>query len=236
MSVNLKEVQLKLYEQLKPSGWADKLKMFILSDEFYTILETLLKQSTEGKKFTPTIKHLFRAFEQCPYDKLRVIFVGQDPYPKEGVADGIAFSCSKTSHPSQIQPSLRKIYQALNDEGVEHKHTYDLKDWANQGILMLNTALTTQVGVAGAHTELWKPFMRYLFEVLNTSESGLVYVFMGKVAQSWKSYIDEDGNHIFVCSHPASAVYSPEGRWDSSMVFSKTTDVVKRMYNQEIKW
>jgi len=78
MSVNLKEVQLKLYEQLKPSGWADKLKMFILSDEFYTILDTLLKQSMEGKKFTPTIKHLFRAFEECPYDKLRVIFVGQD--------------------------------------------------------------------------------------------------------------------------------------------------------------
>jgi len=230
----LKDVQFKLYEQLKPSGWADKLKMFILSDDLYKILDKLMSESEAGNKFTPTVKHLFRAFEECPYRDLKIVFVGQDPYPKEGVADGIAFSCSKTHHPSQVQPSLRSIYQAMNDEGVEHSHTYDLKQWANQGMLMLNTALTTQIGTAGAHTELWKPFMKYLFDVLSV-ESGLVYVFMGKVAQGWMSYVNEDGNYIFTCSHPASAAYTG-GRWDSSMTFSKVSKTIKEKYNLEIKW
>jgi uracil-DNA glycosylase len=236
MSVNLKDVQLKLYEQLKPSGWGDKLRMFILSDEFYKILNVLMQDSLAGKKFTPTIKNLFKAFEECPYDQLKVVMVGQDPYPKEGVADGIAFSCSRTNHPSEIQPSLRNIYKALDSEGIEHNHTYNLKDWSNQGILMLNTALTTNIGVSGAHAELWKPFMIYLFDVLNTRETGIVYVLMGKVAQEWRSHLHEDNNFIFTCSHPASAAYSADKEWYSNGVFKKTTETIKSNYNYDIRW
>jgi uracil-DNA glycosylase len=235
MEKKLKEVQYKLYEQLKPSGWADKLKMFILSDDFYNILKHLMQDSLNDKKFTPTIKHLFRAFEECPYDKLKVVIVGQDPYPKEGVADGIAFSCSKSQYPSQVQPSLRHIYKALDDEGIEHFHTYDLKDWANQGILMLNSALTTTIGTPGAHTKLWEPFMKYLFDMLS-QETGLVYVFMGKIAQSWRIHISEDNNFIFTCNHPASAVYNKGGIWYSNGVFKHTTEQIKQLYNYDIKW
>lgn len=235
MKERLKETQQKLYEQLKPSGWADKLKMFILSDEFYSILEQLAKESSGGKKFTPTIKHLFRAFEECPYNELKVVIVGQDPYPKEGVADGIAFSCSKTSHPSQIQPSLKQIYKALDAEGIEHFHTYDLKAWSNQGILMLNSALTTTIGTPGAHTKLWEPFMQYLFDILN-QQTGVVYIFMGKIAQSWRSHISEDKNFIFTCSHPASAVYNEGGLWYSNGVFKRASEAVKHLNNYDIKW
>lgn len=235
MNEKLKEVQYKLYDQLKPSGWADKLKMFILSDEFYKILERLAHESMSGKKFTPTIKHLFRAFEECPYNELKLIIVGQDPYPKEGVADGIAFSCSKTSHPSQIQPSLKHIYKALDDEGIEHFHTYDLKDWSKQGILMLNSALTTTIGTPGTHTKLWEPFMLYLFDIL-IQQTGLVYIFMGKIAQSWRSHISEENNFVFTCSHPASAVYNEGGVWYSNGVFKRASEAVKNLNNYDIKW
>lgn len=235
MKEKLKEVQYKLYEQLKPSGWADKLKMFILSDDFYNILEKLMRDSLSDKKFTPTIKHLFRAFEECPYSELKVVIVGQDPYPKEGVADGIAFSCSKTQHPSQIQPSLKQIYKALDAELVSHNHTYDLKHWSNQGILMLNSALTTTIGTPGSHTQLWEPFMKYLFDILN-QETGIVYIFMGKIAQSWKEHISKDNNYIFTCSHPASAVYNKGGEWYSNGVFIRTTETIKKNYNYDIKW
>jgi len=235
MEQRLKEVQHKLYEQLKPSGWADKLKMFILSDDFYNILKQLMTESLANKKFTPTIKHLFRAFEECPYDQLKVIIVGQDPYPKEGIADGIAFSCSKSQYPSQVQPSLRQIYKGLDAEGIEHFHTYDLKDWANQGILMLNSALTTTIGTPGAHTTLWEPFMKYLFDMLN-QETGMVYVFMGKTAQSWRSHLSAENNYFFTCNHPASAVYNKGGIWYSNGVFKSTTETIKQLYNYDIKW
>jgi uracil-DNA glycosylase len=234
MNEKLKEVQLKLHEAIKPSGWGNKLKLFVLSDDFYKILERLMIESNANKKFTPTIKHLFKAFEECPYDELKVVIVGQDPYPKEGVADGIAFSCSKTEHPSQVQPSLRYIHKALDAEGLEHFHTYNLKDWANQGILMLNTALTTTIGTPGAHTDLWEPFMKFLFEVLN-EQKGLVYIFMGKVAQSWRSHINQEDNYIFTCSHPASAAYS-QGDWYSNGVFKNADKIVKENFNYNIKW
>lgn len=76
--MTLQEIQLKIYDKLKPSGWADKLKTFILSAEFGVILQTLYNDVQAGRRFTPILKHLFRAFEECPYDKLKVVVVGQD--------------------------------------------------------------------------------------------------------------------------------------------------------------
>ena len=182
--MTLKEIQLKLYEKLKPSGWGDKLKMFLLSDEFTQILEHLYKNSQADKKFTPILKDLFRAFEECPYDKLSVIIIGQDPYPTAGVADGISFSCA---HTQKEQPSLKYIFDEIErtvyspnipqDESIILREGYnpDLKRWANQGILMLNTALTCEIGEIGSHIELWKPFTTHLMDVLNTYNTGMIY-------------------------------------------------------------
>jgi uracil DNA glycosylase len=77
-TVNLEEVKTKLYEKLKPSGWGDKLKTFILSDDFDKILQYLLNESKSGKHFTPVLKQVFRAFEECPYNELKVVMIGQD--------------------------------------------------------------------------------------------------------------------------------------------------------------
>lgn len=234
MSVNLKEVQLKLYEQLKPSGWADKLKMFILSDEFYTILDTLLKQSMEGKKFTPTIKHLFRAFEECPYDDLKVVIVGQDPYPGFGQADGIAFSLSN----SDMQPSLDYILKAVNTtvyNGVNSSRDRDLKRWSNQGVLLLNTALTTTVGKIGQHYLIWRPFIAYVFDWLSWNCPGLVYVYMGKKAAEWSDCVN-DNNYKFFLTHPASASYNGAEEWESQNLFPQISKILKQNYNIDIIW
>ena len=85
--MTITDIQNKLYERLQDSGWGSKLKMFLLSKDFESILHTLYNDSQEGKRFTPVIKDLFRAFEECPYDKLKVVVIGQDPYPQAGVAD-----------------------------------------------------------------------------------------------------------------------------------------------------
>ena len=102
--INLEEIKLKLIERLQPSGWATRLRGFLQSSDFDKILETLYKMREDGKRFTPPLKYVFRAFEECPVDKLKVIMIGQDPYPQLNVADGLAFSCSLTQKP---QPSLK---------------------------------------------------------------------------------------------------------------------------------
>lgn len=234
-SVNLQEIQTKLYERLKPSGWGDKLKGFLLSDDFLRILQTLLNEAKDGRRFTPQVRQLFRAFEECPYNDLKVIMIGQDPYPYPSVADGLAFSCSNDG---KVQASLRYIFKEIEDtvyplKGYEWNP--DLARWSNQGILMLNIALTTTINKVGQHYMLWQPFLAYLFDVLTFSNTGLVYVFMGKKAQEWMHSIP-DTNWKLICSHPASAAHQNQERWDSGDIFNKTSQLVKKHYAYDITW
>jgi uracil-DNA glycosylase len=232
-TIDLKDIQQKLYEKLKPSGWADKLKGYLLSDEFYQVLETLYNEANEGHRFTPVLKDLFRAFEECPYDQLKVVVVGQDPYPKANAADGIAFSCSKNG---VMQASLRYIFSDLKETiDPEYVENIDLKRWSNQGVLMLNTALTTRIGKIGMHIELWRPFMNYLFDMLNSYNPGTLYVFMGNKAKAWKDHVNKN-NFKFFTTHPASAAYTGKRRWDSGDVFNKVNQVLKEYHNTEIVW
>jgi len=125
-TVNLEEIKVKLYERLKPSGWGDKLKTFIMSNDFDKILKYLLADVKDGKRFTPPLKYIFRAFEECPYDKLKVVILGQDPYPQIDTADGIALSCSLKDKP---EASLRYLLKEVEDTVYPEGYTWnnDLK-------------------------------------------------------------------------------------------------------------
>jgi len=233
--MNLKDIQQKLYERLKDSEWSGVLKSFVLSQDFYNILDNLYKDSTSGKRFTPPLKNVFRAFEECPFDKLQVVFIGQDPYPKLGVADGISFSCGITKKP---QPSLRYIFEEI--EKTVHQEfpsgqDPDLTRWANQGILMLNTALTCEVGNIGSHIDLWKPFTEYLLQTINDRYTGVIYILLGKKAEAWEHLIDKKNNWIFKCKHPAAAAYSG-GKWDSENLFVKVNELLHNQYGEKVIW
>tara|TARA_R110002020_G_scaffold29571_11_gene93237 strand:- start:338 stop:1036 length:699 start_codon:yes stop_codon:yes gene_type:complete len=232
--MTIKEIQHKLYEKLIPSGWANLLKGFILSTEFENILTELYDQSQEGKRFTPIVKQMFRAFEECPYNELKVIFIGQDPYPQAGVADGISFSCS---HTMKVQPSLRFIFKEIETTVYPDGMTWDpdLKRWSNQGILMLNTALTCEIGNIGSHIKLWEPFIDYLLDMLSNRNTGLVYVFLGNKAKAWNKSVD-NLNYKFFIPHPASAAYKKGGRWESGDVFNKINKLIQDNYDQTITW
>lgn len=232
--IDLEELKEKLLLKLEPSGWKPVLKSFIESSDFDNIIKQLVRLTKDGKRFTPTLKQLFRAFEECPYDKLKVIVVGQDPYPQLGVADGIAFSCSNTE---ELQPSLSFILNEVNKtvyKGHPGSLDPDLTRWSNQGILLLNTALTTTVGKIGQHYVIWKPFMAYIFDHLTWNNSGLVYIYMGKQAQEWADCVN-DNNYKFHVSHPASAGYN-NTNWDCKNVFNDVNAVLKKMHNEQITW
>ena len=111
----------------------------------------------------------------------------------------------------------------------------DLARWSNQGVLMLNSALTTTVGKIGQHYTLWQPFLAYLFDHLTWNTNGLVYIYMGKQAQGWVEAVN-DNNHKFMVSHPASAAYAGDKAWDSKNVFNEANTVLEKMYNTKITW
>ena len=233
--LNIEDIKQKIFDKLQPSGWGQKLKPFLFSGDFDNILMQLHKLSILNKKFTPTVKDFFRAFEECPYDKLKVVMVGQEPYLNVRSADGIAFSCGTNP---RIETSLKFILDEVN-KTVYGGHNVsvdpDLKRWSNQGILLLNSSLTTQVCTSGRHYKIWKPFMAYLFDLLNHNENKLIYLYIGKKAQEWTDSIDED-NYKFLVTHPINPASLHTRRWDSNNIFLKVQLLVQEHYNINIIW
>jgi len=234
-NLDLELIKQKMFEKLEPSGWSRVFKSFMFSSDFENILIQLAKHSSDGHRFTPPLKDVFKAFEECPLDKLKVVIVGQDPYPRFGIADGIAFSCGKTN---ELQTSLKYILNEVNRTvyaDTQEISDYDLKRWSNQGVLLLNTALTTTVNKIGQHFSIWQPFIAYLFDYLNHNVNGLVYVYMGKQAAGWADMVNDNSYKFFV-THPASAAYNYKANWDSKNVFVEVNELLQKNYNDKIIW
>jgi len=233
--LDLDKIVDKLYEDLVLSGWDRVLRSFMYSSDFKNILQTLAQESSLDRRFTPPLRDVFRAFKECPYEELKVVIVGQEPYPTIDIADGIAFSCSKTM---KLQPSLKFMLSEVNRtvyNGEPISNSPDLTRWANQGILMLNTALTTQINKVGVHYNIWKPFLNYLFDFLSNYNNGLVYIYMGKEASTWADSLNDNCYKLF-CAHPASAIYNKFRSWDSKDVFPTAQKIVQENYNYSIIW
>ena len=110
-TIDIEDIKQKIFKKLNLSGWDKPLKSFIFSSDFENIIRQLVILSKDGKRFTPKLSQLFRAFEECPYNELKVIILAQDPYPNLGVADGLAFSCSNTM---EQELGLKVILNEIN--------------------------------------------------------------------------------------------------------------------------
>lgn len=232
---DLDDIRMKLYERLKNSGWADKLKGFLLSSDFEKILNQLHEEVNNGNRFTPPLKQIFRCFEECPYSKLSVLIISQDPHIEEGEADGLAFSCGNTKKlQSSLGYILNEVKATVYNDGPINEDL-DLKRWANQGVLLLNTALTTTIGKTGRHYMIWAPFMAYLLDILMCYNPGLIYVLCGKVAQRFSDSIS-DNNYKFLIEHPTAAAYRKTNTWESKKVFVEINKILLKSNNTQIIW
>lgn len=232
--INVEELKEKLYKRLEASGWGDKLKGFLLSNDMTKILDRLVKDTDEGKHFAPTLKHMFRAFELCSYKDARVLILGQDPYFSINTADGLAFSCSITG---KAQPSLEYISKEIK-RTVYPDSKYildpDLARWANQGVLLLNSALTVILRQPGTHYLLWRPFIVYLIDsiIWNPEKEDMIWCFMGTKAKDYADTVPDNFYKIEV-NHPASAAYAKSESWDSMDMFNKINLKIK---GEKIIW
>ena len=163
-------------------------------------------KTTDSSTLCPSIKNVFKAFKLCSYNECKVIFIGQDPFPQKGVAQGILFGNSSNTPEDKLSPSLKVVKESVINFDIPHNLiTFDptLESWAKQGILMLNSALTTEVGKVGIHTLKWRPFIGSFLKNMSEKNTGIIYVFFGSQAKSLNTYINNNNNYKLFIEHPA---------------------------------
>ena len=194
-------------------------------------------------KVTPDVDKWFRAFTVCPYNKVKVVWLGMSPYytvdmfSKALTADGLAFS---TDNKHTVPPSLFKIYKGLewdkwNGMNLEMQRRNDLTFLAEQGVLLLNSALTTVLGDSKIHLEAWKPFISFVIDTLNREKTDLLFTGFGTYANDLLRKVDKSKHMVIELEHPAASAYASRN-WDHNNVFTKTDEFLSRKGKDCILW
>ncbi|HZK10126.1 MAG TPA: uracil-DNA glycosylase, partial [Clostridia bacterium] len=183
------------------NDWDELLKKEF-SKEYFQEIKKTLEQEYKSQEIYPPRELLFEALKRTPFEKTRVVILGQDPYHGPGQSHGLAFSVQRGI---PIPPSLRNIYKELYAEmGFEPPSHGDLSSWADQGVLLLNTTLSVRRAQAGSHSQLgWKKFTGKILEILGESDLPRVFILWGNHARSRKNKIKKDCHLILEGPHPS---------------------------------
>lgn len=212
-------------------------------NDWERLIDTKLLLSTLNQlnitSICPSKENVFKAFQKCNFKDLKVVMLGQDPYPQKGVATGILFGNSKDTLEKNLSPSLKVIKEAAIDYTIFHNYPIEfdntLESWANQGILMLNSALTCEINKIGSHTMLWRPFISSLLHNISKNTSDIVYVLFGQQAQTLEPYISKNNNYIIKVNHPA--FYARTNTRMPSDIFNEINKYLREhYYGKTIKW
>ena len=194
-------------------------------------------KTTDSSTLCPSIKKVFKAFKLCSYNECKVIFIGQDPFPQKGVAQGVLFGNSSNTPEDKLSPSLKVVKESVINFDIPHNLiTFDptLESWAKQGILMLNSALTTEVGKVGIHTLKWRPFIGSFLKNMSEKNPGIIYVFFGSQAKSLNTYINNNNNYKLFIEHPA--YYARLNKRMPSDIWYTVQKLVYNIYGTSIEW
>ncbi|WP_374163488.1 uracil-DNA glycosylase [Arcticibacter sp. MXS-1] len=194
----------------------------------------LLQEKQDGKTVFPPGNLIFNAFNHTPFNNVKAVILGQDPYHGPGQAHGLAFSVQKGV---TIPPSLRSIYKELQDDipGFTPPRHGELTKWADEGILLLNATLTVRKGEAASHhNKGWEIFTDEAIRQLSDKKKGIVFLLWGKNAQAKIPLIDADKHFILKAAHPSP--YSASHGFFGCRHFSKTNQLLKEQGVTEIDW
>ncbi|MGZ3774942.1 MAG: uracil-DNA glycosylase [Bdellovibrio sp.] len=187
--------------ELDPS-WKKRLQGEFKKEYMKNLGDFLLSEYKNGKKIYPLEKNYFAALNLTPFDKVKVVIMGQDPYHGPGQAHGLSFSVKEGI---RFPPSLQNIFKELrNDLGIEIPKSGCLDQWAKQGVLLLNAVLTVEDGKAGAHQgKGWEEFTDKIIHLLNDERENLVFILWGAYAQKKASFVDRTKHLVIETVHPS---------------------------------
>jgi uracil-DNA glycosylase len=200
---------------------------------YFAALSAVVHNEFNAKKVIyPPPKYIFNAFEKTPFDKVKVVILGQDPYHGAGQAHGLCFSVQRGVTPP---PSLVNIFKEIEtDLGIAPPHHGCLEAWAEQGVFMLNAALTVRAGEPMSHSKIgWETFTDAVIRTLSDQKTGLVFLLWGNFARNKRTLIDAHKHHILEAAHPSPL---SGGRFFGCRHFSQTNHLLTTQGLTPINW
>ena len=201
--------------------------------EYFKKLISYVKEEYAHHQVFPPGSLIFNAFEKTPFDQVKVVLIGQDPYHGPGQAHGLAFSVQDGT---AIPPSLRNIFKEIKDDvGKEIPKSGNLERWAVQGVLLLNATLTVRANSPGSHQKMgWEEFTDAAIKKLSEQKEGLVFILWGAFAQKKAALINDQKHHILTAAHPSP--FAADRGFFGCRHFSKTNEYLKAQGQKEIDW
>lgn len=201
---------------------------------YMTNLKSFLAAELQKKRtIFPKGSHYFEALNRTDFDAVKVVILGQDPYHGEGQAHGLSFSVPKGVRPP---PSLLNIFKEIKEDlKKEPSVKDDLSSWADQGVLLLNSVLTVEMGKPASHQKRgWEEFTDKIIHLLNNERQGLVFILWGSYAQKKGAFIDRSKHYVIESVHPSPL--SAHRGFLGSKPFSKANDYLRKTGQTEINW
>ncbi|MFZ9661149.1 MAG: uracil-DNA glycosylase [Chitinophagaceae bacterium] len=215
-------------------GWKEILKEEFKKEYFLQIVTWLKTEKISSRPVYPPGSLIFNAFNQTPFDKVRVVLIGQDPYHGPGQAMGMSFSVPKGIKPP---PSLQNIFKEIqNDLGIQMAPNYgDLTSWAKQGVLLLNAALTVRANEPMSHSKIgWMDFTDAVIKKISDQKNHVIFLLWGKFAQEKQILIDETRHFVLKAAHPSP--FSAEKGFFGCKHFSKVNQLLVKNGLDPIDW
>jgi len=214
-------------------SWKNVLANEFTKPYFQQLALHLKTEKQAGKTVYPPGKLIFNAFDQTPFDNVKVVIIGQDPYHGPGQAMGLSFSVPKGI---AIPPSLQNIYKELHtDIGMPIPNHGDLTSWAKQGVLLLNASLTVREGEANSHAKIgWMFFTDAIIKKINDYQQKVVFLLWGKFAQEKALFISSEKHFILKAAHPSPL--SAHNGFFNCKHFSKTNQLLVQSGKEPINW
>lgn len=193
-----------------------------------------LEYANRSRRCFPPGRQIFAAFDRCPFEKLKVVIIGQDPYHGYGQANGLCFSVNDGV---LFPPSLRNIFEEIkNDIGVAVPPTGNLERWADQGVLLLNATLTVREGSAGSHQDKgWEKFTDAVIKAVSDEKQNVVFLLWGSYAKKKGAMVDRSKHLVLESGHP-SPLSANRGHWFGNRHFSQTNQYLTSKGNVPIIW
>ena len=218
--------------RLEP-GWKARVGEYLQREEMQQLSAFLRERTQKGARIFPPLPQVFAALDATPFDRVKVVILGQDPYHGLGQAHGLCFS---VQHGTAVPPSLDNVFKELQrDLGIARPKHGCLTHWAEQGVLLLNAVLTVEEGKAGAHQgKGWEGFTDHVIDALNAEREHLVFLLWGSYAQAKGKRIDTNRHRVLKAPHPSPL--SAHRGFIGCGHFSKTNEYLVRNGMPPIDW